>query len=198
MQVVYPVHLSVSGEQIHEVRDQQEAQRAVAWVRDFDIVGREVLHAALEAGQPQELAADADGEHAELAAIYVGRGLTPALAHDVATQLMAKDALGAHARDELGISDTGRARPVQAALASALAFAAGALLPLLVAVLAPAAWRIPAIGVLSLACLTLLGGVAARVGGAKVYVGALRVTLLGAFAMGLTLAVGSLVGRLSL
>jgi VIT1/CCC1 family predicted Fe2+/Mn2+ transporter len=146
----------------------------------------------------QELAADADGEHAELAAIYVGRGLTPALAHDVATQLMAKDALGAHARDELGISDTGRARPVQAALASALSFAAGALLPLLVAVLAPAAWRIPAIGVLSLACLTLLGGVAARVGGAKVYVGALRVTLLGAFAMGLTLAVGSLVGRLSL
>ncbi len=105
------------------------------------------------------------GEHAELAAIYVGRGLTPALADQVATQLAAKDALAAHALDELGISDRGRARPIQAALASAISFACGAALPVLVAALAPMGLMIPGIGVLSLAALALLGGIAAQVGG---------------------------------
>ncbi len=146
--------------------------------------------------EQQELASDAAGEHAELAAIYVGRGLTRHLAADVATQLMAKDALGAHARDELGISDMSRARPLQAALASAVSFACGALLPLLVTVLAPMGLLVPAIGMLSLAFLALLGGIAARAGGARVDVGALRVTVLGAIAMALTLGIGTLVGDL--
>jgi vacuolar iron transporter family protein len=143
----------------------------------------------------QELATDAAGEHAELAAIYVGRGLTPALAEQVATQLAAKDALAAHALDELGISDRGRARPMQAALASAISFACGAALPLLVTVLAPMGLMIPAIGVLSLAALGLLGGIAAQVGGARVIVGVMRVTVLGALAMALTLGIGAIVGQ---
>jgi vacuolar iron transporter family protein len=146
--------------------------------------------------EQQELAADASGEHAELAAIYVGRGLTHTLATDVATQLMARDALAAHARDELGISDMSRARPLQAALASAVSFACGALLPLVVAMLAPVGLLIPVIGVLSLAFLALLGGFAARAGGARVDVGALRVTVLGSVAMALTLGIGTLVGDL--
>ncbi len=143
----------------------------------------------------QELATDAAGEHAELAAIYVGRGLTPALAEQVATQLAAKDALAAHALDELGISDRGRARPMQAALASAISFACGAALPLLVTVLAPMGLMIPAIGVLSLAALALLGGIAAEVGGARVIGGIMRVTVLGALAMALTLGIGAIVGQ---
>jgi VIT1/CCC1 family predicted Fe2+/Mn2+ transporter len=143
----------------------------------------------------QELATDAAGEHAELAAIYVGRGLTPALAEQVATQLAAKDALAAHALDELGISDRGRARPMQAALASAVSFACGAALPLFVTVLAPMGVMIPAIGVLSLAALALLGAIAAQVGGARVIVGVMRVTVLGALAMALTLGIGAIVGR---
>lgn len=144
--------------------------------------------------EKQELATDAAGEHAELAAIYVGRGLTPALADQVATQLAAKDALAAHALDELGISDQGRARPLQAAFASAISFACGATLPVLVAALAPQEFRIPAIGALSLAFLALLGTVAAHVGGARKDVGAMRVTILGAIAMGVTLGAGALVG----
>jgi VIT1/CCC1 family predicted Fe2+/Mn2+ transporter len=144
----------------------------------------------------QELATDAAGEHAELASIYVNRGLTQALADQVATQLTAKDALAAHALDELGISERGRARPLQAAFASAVSFACGALLPVLVAMLAPLALMIPAIGVLSLAALATLGAIAAHVGGARVALGALRVTLLGALAMALTLAIGAAVGRL--
>ncbi len=144
----------------------------------------------------QELATDAAGEHAELAAIYVNRGLTPVLAEQVATQLTAKDALAAHALDELGISERGRARPLQAALASAVSFACGALLPVLVAMLAPLEFMIPAIAVLSLAALATLGGIAARVGGARVAVGAMRVTVLGALAMALTVAIGAAVGRL--
>jgi vacuolar iron transporter family protein len=143
----------------------------------------------------QELATDAAGEHAELAAIYVGRGLTPALADQVATQLAAKDALAAHALDELGISDRGRARPLQAAFASAVSFACGATLPVLVSALVPQAMRIPAIGILSLAFLAMLGAIAAHVGGARKDVGALRVTILGAIAMGVTLAIGALVGQ---
>ena len=143
----------------------------------------------------QELATDAAGEHAELAAIYVGRGLTPALADQVATQLAAKDALAAHAQDELGISDRVRARPLQAALASAVSFACGAALPVLVAALATQAVRIAAIAVLSLAFLALLGTIAAHVGGARKDVGAMRVTILGAVAMALTLGIGALVGQ---
>jgi VIT1/CCC1 family predicted Fe2+/Mn2+ transporter len=145
--------------------------------------------------EQQELATDAAGEHDELAAIYVGRGLTPELADQVATQLAAKDALAAHALDELGISDRGRARPLQAAAASAISFACGAAQPLLVAALAPQGIVIPAIGLLSLAFLALLGAIAARVGGAQVGVGAMRVTVLGALAMALTLAIGALVGQ---
>lgn len=144
----------------------------------------------------QELATDADGEHAELASIYVARGLTPALAEQVATQLTAKDALAAHALDELGISERGRARPLQAALASALSFACGALLPVLVAVIGPMEFMIPAIGVLSLAALATLGAIAARAGGAPVAAGALRVTVLGVLAMALTVGIGAAVGRL--
>jgi len=146
--------------------------------------------------EQQELETDAAGEHAELAGIYVRRGLTPALAEQVATQLTARDALGAHALDELGISERGRARPLQAAGASAVSFACGAVLPLAVAALAPQNVLIPAIGVLSLAFLALLGSIAASVGGARVSVGAARVTVLGALAMALTLGIGALVGRL--
>jgi len=146
------------------------------------------------ARERKELEADVESEHRELAAIYVGRGLDPALATQVAQQLMAHDALGAHARDELGISEIVRARPVQAALASALSFAVGAALPLLTVVIAPQAQLVPAVAVLSLAFLALLGGVAARVGGARVAPGMIRVTFWGALAMGLTAAVGSLFG----
>ena len=137
---------------------------------------------------------DAQGEHEELMAIYVGRGLDPALAHQVAEQLMAHDALGAHARDELGITETLSARPLQAALASACSFAGGAALPLLVPPSSRRRSLIPVVSGASLACLALLGGVAARVGGARVTVGALRVTFWGALAMGLTAGVGALFG----
>lgn len=141
-----------------------------------------------------ELKADAKGEHLELAAIYVSRGLDPLLARQVADQLMAHDALGAHARDELGITETLRARPMQAALASAASFAVGAAMPLLVTVVAPAARLIPLVGGTSLVFLALLGAVAARVGGAGVLRGAVRVTFWGALAMALTAGVGSLFG----
>ena len=142
----------------------------------------------------KELSADDQGERKELAAIYVGRGLDPALAEQVAEQLMAHDALGAHARDELGIIEALRARPIQAALASAGSFAVGAALPLLVAAVVPAGSLIPLVAGTSLVFLALLGGVAARAGGADVMVGAMRVTFWGALAMGLTAGIGSLVG----
>jgi VIT1/CCC1 family predicted Fe2+/Mn2+ transporter len=141
-----------------------------------------------------ELHADAQGEHEELMAIYVGRGLDPALAHQVAEQLMAHDALGAHARDELGISETLSARPIQAALASAGSFAVGAAMPLLTAAIVPEASLIPLVAGTSLVFLALLGGLAARAGGAPVTVGAMRVTLWGALAMGVTAGVGALFG----
>jgi len=144
-----------------------------------------------------ELKEDDKGEHEELMKIYVGRGLDPALAKQVAAQLMAHDALGAHARDELGISETLSARPIQAAWASACSFAVGAAMPLLVAALAPEARLIPLVSGTSLACLALLGGVAARVGGAPVTVGAMRVTFWGALAMGLTAGVGALFGTVA-
>ena len=142
----------------------------------------------------KELQTDDQGERRELAAIYVGRGLDPALAKTVADQLMAHDALGAHARDELGISDTHTARPIQAALASAASFAVGAALPLLVTAVAPVANVIPIVGGTSLVFLALLGALAARAGGAGVVVGAVRVTFWGALAMAVTAGIGALFG----
>ncbi len=142
----------------------------------------------------EELKTDDEGEHKELAAIYVARGLDPALAKQVAGQLMAHDALGAHARDELGISAAFSARPIQAALASAGSFAVGAVLPLLVTAVAPEAALIPLVSATSLLFLALLGGLAARAGGAGVTLGALRVTFWGALAMALTAGVGALFG----
>jgi VIT1/CCC1 family predicted Fe2+/Mn2+ transporter len=144
-----------------------------------------------------ELKEDDQGEHEELMELYVGRGLDPALAKQVAAQLMAHDALGAHARDELGITETLSARPMQAACASACSFAVGAAMPLLVTALAPEARLIPLVSGTSLVCLALLGGVAARVGGARVTVGAMRVTFWGALAMGLTAGVGALFGTVA-
>ncbi|HEY6572444.1 MAG TPA: VIT family protein [Candidatus Eisenbacteria bacterium] len=141
-----------------------------------------------------ELAADTEHEHAELAEIYVKRGLEPALAKQVAEQLMKHDALGAHARDELGISETMSARPVQAAFASAATFAVGAAMPLLTVLLSPAAWMIPIVSGTSLFFLALLGGLAAKAGGASVFFGALRVTFWGALALALTAGVGALFG----
>ena len=144
-----------------------------------------------------ELEADDQGEHRELMAIYVARGLDPPLAKQVAEQLMAHDALGAHARDELGISETFRARPIQAALASAGSFAVGAAMPLAVTAMAPAAGLIPLVSGTSLVFLALLGGLAAHAGGAGVMMGALRVTFWGALAMALTAGVGSLFGTVA-
>ncbi len=144
-----------------------------------------------------ELREDDKGEHKELMAIYVARGLNPALAKQVAEQLMAHDALGAHARDELGISETFRARPIQAALASAGSFAIGAAMPLLVTITASTAGLIPLVSATSLVFLALLGGLAARVGGAGVMIGAIRVTFWGALAMALTAGVGWLFGTLA-
>lgn len=141
-----------------------------------------------------ELAADDEGERRELTAIYVGRGVEPALATQVADQLMAHDALGAHARDELGISETLSARPLQAALTSAASFSIGAAMPLIAVAVVPMAALIPVVGGASLVFLALLGGVAARVGGAPMTTGALRVTFWGALAMGLTAGVGALFG----
>jgi VIT1/CCC1 family predicted Fe2+/Mn2+ transporter len=140
----------------------------------------------------KELKTDDRGEHRELAAIYVSRGLEPALAKQVADQLMAHDALGAHARDELGISETLSARPIQAALASAASFAVGAAMPLMVAAFAPESALIPLVSGTSLAFLALLGALAARVGGAAVLPGAIRVTFWGALAIAVTAGVGAL------
>lgn len=142
-----------------------------------------------------ELHNDSDGEHKELAAIYVGRGLDQALATQVAAQLMAHDALDAHARDELGITDTQRARPLQAALASALSFSVGAALPILVVAVTPSGVLIPSVFISALVFLVLLGAMAARVGGASVLVGALRIGFWSALAMAVTTGVGALIGH---
>jgi len=141
-----------------------------------------------------ELKADEKGEQKELAAIYVARGLDPLLAKQVAEQLMIHDAIGAHAQDELGISETLRARPIQAALASASSFAVGAAMPLLITAIAPAVGLIPLVSGTSLVFLALLGALAAWAGGAGVTVGAIRVTFWGALAMALTAGVGWLFG----
>ena len=141
-----------------------------------------------------ELASQPEHETQELAAIYVGRGLLPELATSVAEQLMAHDALAAHARDELGLSHTMTARPTQAAVTSALSFASGAVFPLATALLAPARWIVLFVAISSLILLAVLGVLAARTGGAAALKPALRVTLLGALAMALAVGVGRLFG----
>ena len=142
----------------------------------------------------RELAADPQAEQRELATIYERRGLAPALAQQVAQQLMAHDALGAHARDELEVSQSMAARPVQAAFTSAASFAGGAALPLLVAVVAPAGSLLVWVSGTALVFLALMGALAARIGGAGVWVGAGRVTFWGALAMAITAGVGALFG----
>jgi VIT1/CCC1 family predicted Fe2+/Mn2+ transporter len=149
------------------------------------------------ARERKELEGNVELERAELAAIYVARGLDPALAGQVADQLMAHDALAAHARDELGISDALSARPVQAALASAATFAIGAALPLLAALLAPAASLALVVSGSSLVFLAALGALAARAGGAPLLASTARVTFWGALAMGLTAGVGALFGAVA-
>ncbi len=146
------------------------------------------------AKERHEIATQPDHEHAELAAIYVSRGLDAATSQTVAAQLMAHDALGAHSRDELGISDTTAAKPVQAAIASAFTFALGAALPLLVAFVTPATMLNVAVAVSSLVFLATLGSLAARAGGSSVTVAAFRVTFWGALAMAITFGVGALFG----
>ena len=142
----------------------------------------------------QELATDSAAERRELAGIYVRRGLDPQLARQVADQLHEKDALAAHTRDELGISHATAARPVQAALASGASFACGAALPLVVALVAPPESFTVSMPIASLTCLALLGGIAAWAGRAPVLMGAARVTFWSALAMGVTYAIGSLLG----
>ena len=143
----------------------------------------------------RELAADPQGETQELTDIYIARGITPNLAKQVAEQLMAKDALGAHARDELGISEMSTARPIQAALTSAASFAAGAILPIIAAVVAPQGAIVPVIFITALIVLAVLGALGARTGGAAIWKPTLRVAFWGALAMGVTAAVGAIIGH---
>jgi VIT1/CCC1 family predicted Fe2+/Mn2+ transporter len=142
----------------------------------------------------RELADDPAGELAELAGIYVARGVDRETALTVATQLMARDALGAHARDELDLSVSARARPVQAAFASAASFTVGAAMPLVAVFMVPSTLVIPAVSASSLIVLAILGGLGARTGNAVVWRGMLRVTFWGAFAMTATAAIGRLIG----
>lgn len=142
-----------------------------------------------------ELAANEHNERKELAAIYVKRGLDPTLANQVAEQLMAKDALAAHTRDELGISETISARPVQAAITSAVTFAVGAAPPLLIVIIAPAGNIVLLVTVTSLFFLALLGALAAYIGGARILIGMVRVTFWGALAMAVTAGIGALFGK---
>jgi len=146
------------------------------------------------ARERRELSASPQAEHDELAGIYIKRGLSPALAGEVAEQLMAADALEAHARDELGISEATTARPVQAAFTSALTFSAGAAAPLMVAAIAPPSLIVILVSVAALGCLGALGAIGARAGGARVLTAVVRVTLWGAGAMALTAGVGALFG----
>jgi VIT1/CCC1 family predicted Fe2+/Mn2+ transporter len=147
------------------------------------------------AREKQELATDDEAERKELANIYRGRGLDKELAARVAEQLMAHDALGAHARDELGLSETNMARPIQAALASAASFAVGAALPVLLVAITPIGIMIPVVAVSSLVFLAVLGAIAAKAGGASMLTGAVRVTFWSALAMAATALIGNLVGR---
>ena len=151
-------------------------------------------HADLER-EKRELLDDPAFEKEELARIYAARGVELSLARKVAQQLMAKDALGAHARDELGISDISTARPVQAALASAATFSLGAAAPLVLTLLSPSLWLIPAVSMGSLVFLALLGMIGAKTGGAAMLRPTIRVVFWGALAMALTAGIGALVGR---
>lgn len=146
------------------------------------------------ARETKELATEPELELNELTAIYVARGVEPDLSRQVAQQLMAKDALGAHARDELGISEITTARPIQAALTSAATFASGAALPLLVAVFAPLLMLVISVSIASIVFLALLGVIGARAGGADPWRAAVRVTFWGAFAMAATAGIGALFG----
>ena len=145
--------------------------------------------------EKRELLEDPESEKEELARIYAVRGVELRLAREVAKQLMAKDALGAHARDELGISEISTARPVQAALASAATFSLGAAAPLVLTLLSPQSWLLPAVSVGSLVFLALLGMIGARTGGAAILRPTIRVVFWGALAMALTAGIGALVGR---
>jgi VIT1/CCC1 family predicted Fe2+/Mn2+ transporter len=151
-------------------------------------------HADLQR-EKRELAEDPVFEREELAQLYVARGVEAHLAREVATQLMAKDPLGAHARDELGISEISTARPVQAAVASAATFSVGAAAPLLLVLVSPTNVLIPAVAIGSLLFLSLLGAVGAKAGGAGLLKPTLRVTFWGAFAMGLTAGIGAIFGK---
>ena len=144
--------------------------------------------------ETRELAADPQGELMELAGIYIRRGLDPKLAREVSVKMTEHDALAAHVRDELGILEETKARPVQAAFSSAVSFAVGAALPLLLAMMSPVEYIIPIVGAGSLVLLAILGAVAARAGGASIYVGAVRVFFWGAMAMIATAVVGTLFG----
>ncbi|WP_454765598.1 VIT1/CCC1 transporter family protein [Cupriavidus campinensis] len=146
------------------------------------------------AREKYELANDTEFEEKELAHIYVGRGVEAGLAHQVARQLMAKDALGAHAKDELGISEITTARPVQAALASAASFSVGAAAPLGLVVISPSNWLLPVVSVGSLVFLGVLGVTSAMAGGADIVKPTIRVTLWGAFAMAMTAGIGAIFG----
>jgi VIT1/CCC1 family predicted Fe2+/Mn2+ transporter len=146
------------------------------------------------ARERKELSHNVAFEHEELAQVYVQRGVEPGLARQVAQQLMAKDALGAHARNELGISEISTARPVQAALTSAATFAVGAALPLLIVVITPTRFLVAAVSVASLIFLALLGAIGARTGGADVVKATARVMFWGALAMALTASVGAVFG----
>lgn len=148
------------------------------------------------ARERQELQDNVGFEREELADIYVKRGLTQELAREVALQLMVKDALGAHARDELGISEITATRPIQAALTSAATFAAGAAIPLIVAIVSPTTWIVALVSAASLACLGLLGALGAKAGGANIVRPALRVTFWGALAMALTAGIGHFAGTI--
>jgi vacuolar iron transporter family protein len=152
------------------------------------------IEAVALAQERRELADDYAGERHELTEIYVHRGLEPVLAKQVAEQLMAHDALGSHARDELGLSLVTRARPLQAALASAASFSVGAALPLCVVIAAPANYLMISVVIVSLLCLLLLGSWSAQVGGADMRIGALRVGFWSALAMAATAGVGAAVG----
>jgi VIT1/CCC1 family predicted Fe2+/Mn2+ transporter len=145
----------------------------------------------------RELETDVASERQELTTIYVKRGLDPGLAREVATQLMAHDALSAHARDELGITETNTARPIQAALASAASFGVGAALPLVLTWFSPSTSTVATVAIGSLVFLALLGGLAARAGGASVAIGIGRVALWGALAMAATAAVGRIFGTVA-
>lgn len=146
--------------------------------------------------EKKELETDEAYEREELTNIYIERGLEPSLAREVSRQLMAHDALSAHARDELGLSEISSANPIQAAFASAISFSIGALLPLLIVFISPGNLMMQLVGGGSLVCLAVMGGVAAQAGGANIFIGAIRVSVWGAIAMVVTAIIGSLFGSI--